>query len=132
MSDEEKNRRGVELPSAPETSIVPGRAVDWTAAAALPSFRELTATRNRFIAPALLLSAGFYLAVTLFVGFAPDIAARPVIGAINVGYLLIFAVYLVTWASAVLYVRFSGAVLDSKAASVVNEIRAQEDRACKG
>ncbi len=132
MSDEEDTSRGAELPSAPETSDPSGRAVDWVAAAALPSFRELIATRKRFIAPALVLSAGFYLAVTLFVGFAPDVAARPVIGAINVGYLLIFSVYIVTWVSAMLYVRFSGSVLDPKAESVVNQIRTQEERPCKG
>ena len=66
------------------------------------------------------------MGVTLFMGFAPDVAVRPAIGAINVGYLLILAVYVVTWVSAILYVRFSGAVLDPKAENVMNDIYGQE------
>lgn len=110
--------------------VGPIRSVDWAAAAALPLFAGLRRARRRFVVPALVVSLGFYLAVTVFVGLAPGIASRPVIGAVNLGYILIFATYVITWIVAVLYVHFSSTVLDPKAKEIVDLI-CGEGESCK-
>lgn len=128
--DEEDTSKTSSLQTAVGESVTSNKPVDWSAAAALPSFRSLMSTRLRFTVPALVLSLGFYLAVTLFVGFAPEAASHRVFGSINVGYLLVFAVYVVTLVSAVLYVRFCSTVLDPKAENCIAQIRELE-QSCK-
>lgn len=128
--DKEDTLKKSGLEAAHPESVSSSSAVNWSAAAALPSFRSLMSIRLRFIVPALVLSVGFYLAVTLFVGFAPEAASYPVFGSINVGYLLVFAVYVVTLVSAVLYVRFCSTVLDPKAENCIAQIRELE-QSCK-
>jgi uncharacterized membrane protein (DUF485 family)/nucleotide-binding universal stress UspA family protein len=92
--------------------------IDWTLAVHDRSFRDLIATKVRFLVPVVVFYLGFYLGITLLAGFAPEFMARRVIGAVNVGYLLIIAIYVVVWILALVYVRVANTTFDPKAASV--------------
>ncbi len=92
--------------------------IDWTAAVRDPSFRDLIATKARFLVPVIVFYLAFYLGITLLAGFAPGFMARRVVGAVNVGYLLIIAIYVVVWILALVYVRVANTTFDPKAASV--------------
>lgn len=107
--------------------------VDWAEATNDPSFRSLISTKARFLVPALILSLGFYLLITVLAGLAPGFMAQRVIGPLSLGYLLVFATYIMAWGVALVYVRVANHSFDPKATnavSVLHEHQAQrEERA---
>jgi nucleotide-binding universal stress UspA family protein/uncharacterized membrane protein (DUF485 family) len=93
--------------------------VDWAEACDYPSFRTLISSKARFLVPVLVLSVGFYLAITVLAGLAPGFTAQRVIGPLSLGYLLVFATYIVAWVVALVYVRAANRDFDPKAANAV-------------
>ena len=91
----------------------------WIAAIASPSFSELLQTKTRLVKPLLLASFGFIVATMLLAGYAKGFMAQKVIGAFNMGYLLIFAIYLLCWGIAVIYVRTANAKFDLQSATAI-------------
>lgn len=91
--------------------------IDWTAAVQHPSFKELLASKARFLGPVIAFYLVCYLGVTVLAGFAPGFMARPVLGAVNIGYVLITGVYVMTWVIALVYVRIANQNFDPKAAT---------------
>lgn len=91
----------------------------WDAAIASASFSKLLQTKTRLVKPLLLTSFGFIIATMLLAGYARGFMAQKVIGAFNVGYLLILAVYLICWAVAVIYVRTANAKFDRQSAGAI-------------
>lgn len=110
-----------------------GPDVNWAEATNDPSFRTLMSAKVRFLVPALILSLGFYLLTTVLAGLAPGFMAQRVVGPLSLGYLMVFATYVIAWGVALVYVRVANRSFDPKAAdavSVLQEQRAQgEERA---
>jgi nucleotide-binding universal stress UspA family protein/uncharacterized membrane protein (DUF485 family) len=107
--------------------------VDWAEATNDPSFRDLISAKARFLVPALILSLGFYLLLTVLAGLVPGFMAQRVIGPLSLGYLLVFITYVMAWGVALVYVRVANRDFDPKAANavtVLHEHQAQrEERA---
>jgi uncharacterized membrane protein (DUF485 family)/nucleotide-binding universal stress UspA family protein len=109
---------------AADPDALPGAAsvdpdVDWAAIVREPSFRELMSVKTRFIVSVTALALTFYLGVNVLAGFAPGFMSQGVLGALNVGYVLILALYVMTWLIALIYVRVANRTFDSKAADAV-------------
>ncbi len=115
-----------------EARAVPGGEsadpdVDWAEAARHPSFRDLISAKVRFLVPMIALYLGLYLGMTLLAGLAPDFMARRVIGPVNVGYLMIFATYLMAWIVALVYIRVANRSFDPKADRAVTDLYTRKD-----
>lgn len=91
----------------------------WDAAIASASFSELLQTKTRLVKPLLLTSFGFIVATMLLAGYAKGFMAQKVVGAFNMGYLLILAIYLLCWAVAVIYVRTANAKFDRQSTAAI-------------
>ncbi|MDP9429743.1 MAG: DUF485 domain-containing protein [Actinomycetota bacterium] len=109
---------------ASDPDALPGAAsldpdVDWAAVVREPSFRELMSAKTRFIVSVTVSALTFYLGVNVLAGFAPGFMSQRVVGALNVGYVLILALYVMTWAIALIYVRVANRTFDSKAADAI-------------
>jgi len=57
---------------------------DWTAIESTPAFRELVASKRRFIVPATLFFIVYYFALPVLVGYFPGVMGRDVVGKVNV------------------------------------------------
>ena len=115
---------------AADPDALPGAAsvdpdVDWAAEVREPSFRELMAVKTRFVVSVTALALTFYLGVNVLAGFAPGFMGQQVVGALNVGYLLILALYVMTWVIALIYVRVANRTFDAKAADAVSSLEAR-------
>ncbi len=97
--------------------------VNWAEATNDPSFCTLVSTKVRFLVPALILSLGFYLLITVLAGLAPGFMAQRVIGPLSLGYLLVFATYIMAWGVALAYVRVANRGFDPTAASAVSAVQ---------
>jgi uncharacterized membrane protein (DUF485 family) len=84
-----------------------------------PAFRRLVRAKRRSAVPALVVGVGFYMAISLMAGYAPSFMSASVSGAVNVGYVLIVATYVLTWAIAVIYVRRANRTFDRLASAAV-------------
>ncbi len=102
--------------------------VDWVEAANDPSFRTLISAKARFLVPALILSLGFYLLITVLAGLAPGFMAQRVIGPLSLGYLMVFATYIMAWGVALVYVRVANRSFDPKAADAVSVLHERQAR----
>ena len=100
--------------------------VDWAEATNYPAFRALVSSKYRFIVPVFILSVGYYLAITVLAGLAPGFMAQRVIGPLSLGYLLIFATYIVAWVVALAYVRAANRNFDPKAANAVAALQERQ------
>ncbi len=97
----------------------------WDAAMASASFSELLQTKTRLVKPLLLASFGFIVVTMLLAGYARGFMAQKVIGAFNMGYLLVLAIYLLCWAVAVIYVRTANAKFDWQSAAAIAALPAR-------
>jgi uncharacterized membrane protein (DUF485 family) len=78
---------------------------DWTAIESTPAFRELVASKRRFIVPATVFFIVYYFALPVLVGYFPEAMSRDVVGKINVAYLFALSQFLMAWVVMALYVR---------------------------
>jgi uncharacterized membrane protein (DUF485 family) len=88
---------------APPPDAAP--AHDWTTIEAAPEFRELVASKRRFIVPATVFFIVYYFALPLLVGYWPGVMSREVIGRINLAYLFALSQFAMAWLVMALYVR---------------------------
>jgi nucleotide-binding universal stress UspA family protein/uncharacterized membrane protein (DUF485 family) len=100
--------------------------VNWAEACDYPSFRALISSKTRFLVPVLILSLGFYLGITVLAGLAPGFTAQRIIGPLSVGYLLVFATYIMAWVVALVYVRVANHDFDPKAANAVSALHERQ------
>ncbi|MGI9050140.1 MAG: DUF485 domain-containing protein [Rubrobacteraceae bacterium] len=96
--------------------------VDWAEVAQYPAFSALMSTKVRFLVPLVVISVGFYLGVTVLAGLAPGFTGQLVIGPLNVGYLLVFAAYIVAWVAALVYVHVANRDFDAMATNAISEL----------
>ena len=97
----------------------------WDAAIASASFTELLQTKTRLVKPLLLTSFAFIITTMLLAGYAKGFMAQKVIGAFNMGYLLVLAIYLLCWAVAVIYVRTANAKFDVQSSTAIAALPAR-------
>ena len=84
------------------------RESDWDRIARTDAFKDLMATKARFIIPATLFFMIYYFALPVLVGYAPEFMKREVIGPLNVAYLFALSQFFMAWIVAALYVRAAG------------------------
>jgi uncharacterized membrane protein (DUF485 family) len=78
---------------------------DWDGLAASQKFKELMATKKKFIVPAFVFFVVYYFALPVLVGYAPAFMATKVIGVVNIAYLFALSQFFVAWIIAGLYVK---------------------------
>ncbi|MFD2030092.1 DUF485 domain-containing protein [Ancylobacter dichloromethanicus] len=82
-----------------------------------PTFRRLIEAKRRTIGWLLGLSLGFFFLTLLLAGYARPFMSAKAFGALNIGYVLIIGIYLVTWAAALLYMLAAHRSFDPLAAA---------------
>jgi len=80
---------------------------DWDSVAAQEEFKELLASKRRFIVPATVFFVLYYFALPVLVGYAPRLMETRVLG-LNVAYLFALSQFFMAWIVAALYVRAAG------------------------
>jgi uncharacterized membrane protein (DUF485 family) len=80
-------------------------STDWERVARAPEFRELIASKRRFILPAFAFFCAYYFALPLLVGWAPALMRKRVFGPVNVAYLFALSQFFMAWTVAILYTR---------------------------
>lgn len=107
--------------------LVPSRIAEGSegpvAAVQLMSFRALVSVKIRVVAPLLGLSLLFILGTALLAGYDRPLMAQKVVGAFNVGYLLVLIMYGLSWAVACIYVYAANNRFDAQAALAADDAR---------
>ena len=119
--------------SSPPGALGPNPYVEdehrrWGDAMASRPFAKLLASKRRCILPLLVVSFAFIIAMTLMAGFAKDFMGQKVIGAFNVGYLLVLLTYLLSWAVSLIYVRTANRRFDAQARLAIADFESRRPR----
>ena len=89
------------------------------------AIRTLIAAKRSFLVPMTTIYLIGYIGLTVLAGFAKGFMAHKVVGAVNVGFILIAANYVWAWVLAIIYVRLANTTFDplaKKAVGAVNEM----------
>jgi len=78
---------------------------DWDRLGETREFKELLASKRKFIIPAAIFFVIYYFALLLLVGYAPNLMARKVFGVVNLAYLFALSQFFMAWIVAAFYVR---------------------------
>jgi uncharacterized membrane protein (DUF485 family) len=81
--------------------------VDWKAIEGSPEFRQLVASRRRFITWALGLAVAVTVLFVVLGSVAPGVMGASVVGDITFGFVYGVALIFMTWAITLLYLRKS-------------------------
>ena len=95
-------------PEHERTADEDGGEVAWESIAAGDEFKNLVASKRRFIIPATVFFVIYYFALPILVGYAPQFMARKVFGVLNLAYLFALSQFLMTWILAAIYLRAAG------------------------
>lgn len=79
---------------------------------------ELSRRRSRFVWPLLAAALLYYFGVLGALAYFPSLVGSKVVGSINLAYVLAVSLFVVTFAVAVLYARWSRRSSDPLAASI--------------
>src|SRR5215213_7863680 len=99
--------RGGAKPAHELTADEDADVADWDSVAAQEEFKQLLASKRRFIVPATVFFVVYYFALPVLVGYAPGLMDTRVVG-VNVAYLFALSQFFMAWAVAALYVRAAG------------------------
>jgi len=99
----DKNKPAHELTADEDIDVA-----DWDRVAAMPEFKNLLASKRKFIIPATVFFVVYYFALPILVGYAPSFMARRVFGVVNIAYLFALSQFFIAWIIAALYVRAAG------------------------
>jgi uncharacterized membrane protein (DUF485 family) len=112
------------MPSEPPTSSAP-LPTDWDRVAANQNFKDLLAAKKRFILPATIFFIVYYFALPILVGYAPELMRTPVVGPVNLAYLLALSEFFAAWTIAWLYVR-AASRFDAMAKQILADLHLQK------
>jgi uncharacterized membrane protein (DUF485 family) len=105
---------------------------EWNRIATSAQFRDLVATRKRFIVPVFLSFLGYYFLLPILVGYAPQLMSTRIFGFVTLAYLFALSQFVVGWTIAWLYLRVSSKfdrlveeMLDKTTTSGEEECRSQ-------
>jgi uncharacterized membrane protein (DUF485 family) len=94
--------------------------------AAHAAVRSLITEKLRYLVPMTVIFMVAYVGLTALAGFAGDWMGTKVVGALNLGFVLIAFNYLLSWALAILYGRIAANRFDPLAAKAAMEIEMRE------
>ncbi len=100
---------------------------DWDRVAANQHFKDLLAAKKRFIIPATIFFIVYYFALPVLVGYAPELMRTPVVGPVNLAYLLALSEFFVAWFIAWLYVRAANR-FDAMGKRILAELQLKKDQ----
>ncbi len=100
--------RSTQKPAHERTADEEIDAADWERVAALESFKQLLASKRRFIIPATIFFVVYYFALPALVGYAPEMMSQKIFGVVNLAYLFALSQFFMAWIIAALYVRAAG------------------------
>ena len=95
---------------------------DWDRVAAMPEFRELLASKRKFIIPATVFFIAYYFALPVLVGYAPGLMDQKVLGVVNLAYLFALSQFFMAWTIAALYVR-AAMKWDAMVRAIIEKLR---------
>ena len=98
-------------------TIDPG---DWERISQSPHYREMIASKTRFVVAATLFFLVYYFALPISVGYFPELMGREVWGVLNLAYIFALSQFAMTWILAYLYMRIANG-FDRMAALAVSE-----------
>lgn len=81
------------------------RLSDWDIVARNSEFKDLMVAKARFIVPATIFFVGYYFALPVLVGYAPEFMSTPIAGPVNIAYLFALSQFFVAWGIAFAYMR---------------------------
>jgi uncharacterized membrane protein (DUF485 family) len=81
---------------------------DWTALARSPQFRELMASRRRFLVAGTAFYSLYFLTFLCLLGFAPDTMSEAVFGSVTLALVGGMSLVVLAFAMAFLHARRSG------------------------
>jgi uncharacterized membrane protein (DUF485 family) len=90
--------------------------------AAHASVKQLIAEKLKYLVPMTIIFMVGYIGLTVLAGFAKDLMGTKVVGAFNVGFLLIALNYVLSWVLAIVYGRIAADKFDPLAARAAAEI----------
>ena len=80
---------------------------DWTALARTRAFRELMASRRRFLVSATVFYCSYFVAFLCLLGFAPDTMSESVFGSVSLALVLGMSLIVLAFVMAYLHARKS-------------------------
>ena len=96
----------------------------WVEGVESPEFRTLIDAKQRSIVPMVVIYMVGYMGLSILAGFGRGILGIKVLGAVNLGFVLIAGNYLMSWALAIVYARISANRHDPLVKVVVDKARA--------
>jgi uncharacterized membrane protein (DUF485 family) len=87
-------------------------------------FKTLIDAKQRSIVPMIVIYMAGYMGLSVLAGFGRGILGTKVLGAVNLGFVLIAGNYLMSWVLAVVYARISANRHDPLVKMVVDRARA--------
>lgn len=114
--------RHVEKPAHELTADEDVDVADWDRVAAMAEFKELVASKRKFIIPATLFFIVYYFALPVLVGYAPQWMAKKVWGVLNIAYLFALSQFFMAWILAGLYVRAANR-FDAMARNILSRLK---------
>lgn len=79
----------------------------WIHGVQSPEFRTLIDAKQRAIVPMIVIYVVGYLGLSILAGFGRGLLGTKVVGAVNLGFVLIAANYVLSWLLGVVYARVS-------------------------
>ena len=89
----------------------------------------LVTAKVAFVAPMTMIFVVSYIGLTALAGFAKGFLALKVIGAVNVGFMLIAGNYVLAWLLAIIYVHVANTTFDpmaERAFSLANRLEVSQ------
>src|SRR5271157_1305096 len=96
----------------------------WIEGVGSPEFKTLIDAKQRSIVPMIVIYVVGYLGLSVLAGFGRGILGIKVLGAVNLGFVLIAGNYVMSWVLAVVYARVSANRHDPLVKVVVDKAQA--------
>ena len=96
----------------------------WREGIASAEFKALIDAKRRSILPMIVIYVVGYLGLAVLAGFGRGILGTKVLGAVNLGFVLIAGNYVMSWVLAVVYARVSANRHDPLVKVVVDKVQA--------
>jgi len=95
----------------------------WIEGIESPDFKTLIDAKQRSIVPMIVIYMIGYMGLSVLAGFGRGLLGTKVLGAVNLGFVLIAGNYLMSWALAIVYARISANRHDPLVKIVVDKAR---------
>ena len=95
----------------------------WIEGVESPEFKTLIDAKQRSIVPMIVIYVVGYLGLSVLAGFGRGILGTKVLGAVNLGFVLIAGNYVMSWVLAIVYARISASRHDPLVKVVIDKAR---------